>query len=315
MIQRYEPAPLVPTKSKGIWLYDGKARLKEVPKPGFYDLATSDGTPYPKIALLHGSDILATTVYQSCRYWATGEQCKFCTIPVSQSTGDTILDKSPEQVTEVVRAAQKEGVIGSVLLTTGTTETSDMGCERLYQIVKAIRGFSRIPIGVQFEPPEDQTRIDELVDAGVNAIGMHIECADEDVRRKACPGKYRQATVEQYRASWKHALSRLGRGNVSTFFLQGLGEDAAVTLQMADEISEMGVMPVVLPVRPSNGSQLADYVPSYVGDLNGSTEFYKEVGKILHKHRLNPAKTAAGCHRCGACTPIQEAYDWARAYA
>ncbi len=315
MVQRYSPASLVPAKSPGIWLYDGRVRLKEVPRPRFYNLTTADGTPYQKIALLHGADVLATTVYQACRYWASGEQCKFCTIPVSQSTGDTILEKAPEQVAEVVRAAEKEGVIRSVLLTTGTPETSDMGCERLSQIVKEIRRFSRIPIGVQFEPPVEQARVDELIDAGVNAIGMHIECADDDVRRNVCPGKYRQATVEQYRVSWKHALSRLGRGNVSTFFLQGLGEDAVVTLHMADEISDMGVMPVVLPVRPALGSQLADYTPTYVGDLSGSVEFYKEVGRILYKHRLNPAKTAAGCHSCGACTPIQEAYDWAKAFA
>jgi hypothetical protein len=181
--------------------------------------------------------------------------------------------------------------------------------------VREIRTFSRIPIGVQFEPPADLSQIDELVDSGVNAIGIHIECADDEVRHKVCPGKYHQATPEQYRASWKHALSRLGRGNVSTFFLQGLGEEAAVTLQMADEISDIGVMSVVLPVRPALGSQLADYTPTYVGNWAGSVEFYKNVGQILHKHHLNPAKTAAGCHRCGACTPIQEAYDWARANA
>lgn len=314
-VQRFDPAPLVSTKSKRIWLYDGKVRLKEVPKPRFYNLTTADGTPYQKIALLHGADVLATTVYQSCRYWASGEQCKFCTIPVSHSSGDTILEKSPEQVAEAVRAAEKEGVVRHLLLTTGTPETSDMGCERLSRIVKQIRTFSRIPVGVQFEPPADPMQIDELVDAGVNSIGMHIELADDELRRRVCPGKFRQATVEQYRASWVHALSRLGRGDVSTFFLHGLGEDAAATLHMVDEVSDMGVMPVVLPVRPALGSQLADYTPTYVGDLGDSVEFYKKVGRILVKHRLNPAETAAGCPRCGACTPIQEAYDWARVYS
>ena len=74
----------------------------------------------------------------------------------------------------------------------------------------------------------------------------------------------------------------------------------------------MGVLSVVTPMRPAPGSQLADFKPGYLGDLEGSLEFYKGVGAILLKWELNPDKTAAGCHRCGGCTPIQEAYDWAR---
>jgi len=315
MVQRFGPAPLVPTKEEGTWLYDGEVRLKEVSKPRFYGMNTADGIPYQKIALLHGANVLATTVYQSCRYWATGEQCRFCTIPVSQTVGDTILEKTPEQVAEVVRAAEREGVIKSVLLTTGTPDSPDMGCKRLTGIVKEIHAISKIPVGVQFEPPSDYRLIDELADAKVNAMGMHIECADDALRQRMCPGKYRQASEGQYRESWKHALSRIGRGNVSTFFLHGLGENNALTLRMADEISEMGVMPVVLPVRPALGSQLADYTPTYVRDSSGSVEFYKKVGEVLYRHRLNPASTVAGCHRCGACTPIQEAYDWAKAYS
>ena len=34
--------------------------------PRFYDLTTPDGVPYSHIATLHGSDVLATTVLQTC---------------------------------------------------------------------------------------------------------------------------------------------------------------------------------------------------------------------------------------------------------
>src|SRR5579875_1436430 len=37
-------------------------------RPRFYDLATDDGIPYWKIALLH-LDSLASTVIQTCAYW------------------------------------------------------------------------------------------------------------------------------------------------------------------------------------------------------------------------------------------------------
>src|SRR2546430_17651155 len=40
--------------------------VEPVHRPRFYDLSTEDGVPYRKIALLHGKDVLATTVVQTC---------------------------------------------------------------------------------------------------------------------------------------------------------------------------------------------------------------------------------------------------------
>ncbi|RDE14637.1 MAG: radical SAM protein [Candidatus Thorarchaeota archaeon] len=310
--ERFGSRPLVPTKNPAIWLHDGAAHLKAVQRPKFYDLSTADGIPYQKLALLHGNGTLATTVYQSCRYWNKGEQCKFCTIPLSHSAGDTVLEKTPDQIAEVVDAAEREGVITSVLLTTGTPSGSDMGCERLIGIVKRIHELSTIPVGVQFEPSVDETLILRLADAGAKAVGIHIESADESIREKICPGKFKQGSPELYRKSWECALSQFARGNVSTFILHGLGEDIETTLGLVRETSEMGVMPVVTPVRPAPGSQLADFTPDYVGNLEETMAFYMRVGEILQRHHLNPKKTAAGCHRCGGCTPIQEAFDWAQ---
>ena len=93
--------------------------------------------------------------------------------------------------------------------------------------------------------------------------------------------------------------------------MHGLGEDLSKTLSLVDELAEVGIMPIVAPVRPSGGSQMADYVPTYVNDLEGSVELYKSVGTSLYKHGLNPETTVGGCHNCGGCTPIQESYDWA----
>src|SRR5262249_3326576 len=44
------------------------------PRPKIYDMATADGVPYWKIALLH-LDSIASTVVQKCIYWDTPEQC------------------------------------------------------------------------------------------------------------------------------------------------------------------------------------------------------------------------------------------------
>jgi hypothetical protein len=43
-----------------------------IERPRFYDLATADGVPYEKLARLHGKDVLATTVVQTCIRTAAG---------------------------------------------------------------------------------------------------------------------------------------------------------------------------------------------------------------------------------------------------
>ncbi|MHA1290432.1 MAG: hypothetical protein ACTSPB_23875, partial [Candidatus Thorarchaeota archaeon] len=137
------------------------------------------------------------------------------------------------------------------------------------------------------------------------------ESADESIREEMCPGKHQYGPLDLYKRSWQYALDHFEKGHVSTFILHGLGEDSSNTLSLISELSEVGVMSVVAPVRPSQGSQLANYKPTYAGHLDEAVEFYKEVGKILFKYELNPKETLSGCHKCGGCTPIQEAYDWA----
>ncbi len=310
---RYGSRALVPTEDPSVWLYDGEVELQVVPRPHFYDRVTGEGIRYSQIALLHGVNTLATTAYQACRYWSDGTQCKFCTIPHSCSAGETILEKTPGQIVEVLQAALDEGVVENVLITTGTPDTADAGSSRLVSIIEAIREISDIPVAVQFEPPVNEKYISEVAAAGADAVGLHIESADEDIREVFCPGKTDYASLDMYRRSWRFALDYFGRGNVSTFILQGLGEDRPKTLSFIEELAAEGVLPVVAPVRPSEKSQLADFVPSYVGSFEESIAFYKKVGRILLEHELNPAATAAGCHRCGGCTPDQEAYDWAKA--
>ncbi|MBN2228813.1 MAG: radical SAM protein [Candidatus Thorarchaeota archaeon] len=307
----YNSAPLIPTENPAVWLYDGIIELQAIPRPRFYDLKTPDGIPYYQIALLHGDRTLATTVYQSCRYWSHGTQCKFCTIPLSYRSGDTVLEKNPRNIADVVLAAEQEGVIDNVLLTTGTPESEDMGIERLIRVIEAIREISQIPIGVQFEPPIDKNEIHAVSNAGATAVGMHIETADDAVREEICPGKFQYGPLDLYKLSWQYALDYFPKGHVSTFILHGLGEDLEKTLSLIRELADVGIMPVVTPVRPSHGSQLANFKPTYVGKLNETLSFYQEVGKILFDSGLNPEATLAGCHRCGGCTPIQEAYDWA----
>jgi biotin synthase-related radical SAM superfamily protein len=59
-------------------------------------MQTFDGVPYSHIATLHGSDVLATTVLQTCiRYESRRKSCKFCAIGQSLAAGRTVAHKTP----------------------------------------------------------------------------------------------------------------------------------------------------------------------------------------------------------------------------
>ncbi|MBW7462455.1 radical SAM protein, partial [Paenibacillus sepulcri] len=62
--------------------FEGKTLmyLDPVSRPKFYDLTTKDGIAYNKIAVRHSSDVLASTVIQSCIRWSPNDRCKFCAI-------------------------------------------------------------------------------------------------------------------------------------------------------------------------------------------------------------------------------------------
>jgi len=82
------------------------ARIAFPRQPRFYRLQTLDGVPYWKIAQLHGADVLATTVLQTCiRYGNRRTACQFCAIGQSLADGRTINRKTPEQLAEVARVA------------------------------------------------------------------------------------------------------------------------------------------------------------------------------------------------------------------
>ena len=151
-------------------------KLKLVDNPKFYNSKTPDGVDMKKIALIHGVDCLATTIYQKCVYWSRGVPCKFCGIELSLKYDTTILEKTPEQLSEIITAAKKEKRCSHVTLTSGTTAENDKGANRYIEILKKLKeDHPDIPLHVQIEPIENLAVIDKLKQGGADTIGIHIE--------------------------------------------------------------------------------------------------------------------------------------------
>ena len=277
-----------------------------VRRPRFYDLSTADGVSYEQIARLHGANVLATTVVQTCVRYAEDQRCKFCAIEESLRAGATIAAKTPAQLAEVAEAAVRLDGITQMVLTTGTTAGPDRGARNLVRCVRAVlAAVPGLPIQVQIEPPADLSVIGELREAGAVAIGIHVESLDDEVRRRWMPGKG-AVPMAEYEAAWDEAVAVFGRNQVSTYLLIGLGEDPDELVTGAARLIERGVYPFVVPFRAMAGTLAVR--DGFTGpDPALVQQVTERVAALLRAAEMTGAQQKAGCAACGACGALQMA--------
>jgi radical SAM protein (TIGR04043 family) len=275
------------------------------PQPRIYAMSTADGVPYWKIALLH-LDSIASTVVQKCIYWGTHEQCAFCGIELTRGE-QTIPVKTPAQLAEVCTAARDLDGAVDATLTTGSINRRDRGALYISRCAAAIKEASGLPVQVQFEPPDDLAVLEQVRDAGVDAVGIHIETFDPEVLARVAPGKA-VCGVAGYFRCWERAVEVFGRGRVSTYVILGMGERRSLTEEGCRRAIELGVYPFVVPLRPVPGTLMADVPPpdpDYVADV------YRSVSAMLASGGLDHEGAAAGCARCQACSGLSA---WERVF-
>jgi len=274
-------------------------------EPMFYKYRTADGVPYWQIAQLHSSDVLATTVLQSCiRYNRRDTACQFCAIGQSLAEGRTINRKSPEQLAEVARTAVELDGVRHMVMTTGTPNFTDRGARVLRDSAQAVRNAVDLPIQAQCEPPDDPAWFQSLRDAGVDSLGMHLEAVTPEVRERIMPGKA-SVTPEQYLEAFESAVAVFGRGQVSTYILAGMGDSREAILAMSDKLIRTGVYPFVVPFVPISGTPMADHDPPSPEFMHSILE---PLGQMLTNAGMRSNDIKAGCGRCGACSSLS-AYE------
>lgn len=279
-----------------------KLMTVQFPKtPHFYQLTTQDGIPYWQIALLHSHDVLATTVFQRCIRWRReGERCQFCAIEKSLERGSTIATKTPEQLAEVAEAAVRLDGIRHLVMTTGTVNYRDMGVHYLAKCAQAIKAATDIAIQAQFEPPENLDDLELLREAGVDAVGIHLESFDQAIREQVTPGKA-QISIERYFETYRRAVEIFGRNQVSSYVIAGLGESPESIIEGSRRLAEIGVYPFVVPLRPIMDTPLQH---AKSPDPAFMARIYAEVAANNRRYGLSYRQSKAGCTRCAACSGL-----------
>ncbi|MEV6072265.1 MSMEG_0568 family radical SAM protein [Nocardia sp. NPDC052001] len=281
--------------------------VEPVQRPRFYDLVTAEGISYEKIAKLHGADVLATTVVQTCIRYDQDQRCRFCAIEASLEAGSTIAVKRPEQLAEVAAAAVRLDGVRQMVMTTGTSAGKDRGARHLTRCVRAVKqAVPDLPIQVQCEPPGDLSTLSELHAAGADSIGIHVESLDDRVRARWMPGKS-TVPLNEYRAAWTEAVRVFGRNQVSTYLLAGLGEDPDELVSGARELIAMGVYPFIVPFRPLAGTLAVDVDHASAPEPEYLESVTRRVAHELQQAGMLGAAQKAGCAACGACSVLQSA--------
>ena len=270
-------------------------------RPRFYDHVTDDGVPYWKIAVLHGRDVLATTVLQTCiRYQSRTKTCQFCAIGQSLAAGRTVERKTPAQLAEVAKAAVELDSVKHMVMTTGTPHGRDRGAKILCESAIAIKDAVDLPIQGQCEPPEDDAWFARMKDAGIDTLGMHLEAVTDEVRSRVMPGKA-QVPLSRYFDAFAAAVPAFGRGQVSTYILAGLGDAPEAILSACKRLLALGVYPFVVPFVPISGTPLESHPPPTPAFMHG---ILAPLAEMLRGAGLQATDIKAGCGRCGACSAL-----------
>jgi radical SAM protein (TIGR04043 family) len=289
-----------------------------VPAPSFYDdlyvpkerLGLGDGIPYRKIALVHGTDCIATTINQSCKYWRCGTQCDFCAIEESLKDDQTVQKKDPEALVAFTEKARAEKRVKHFTLTSGTQDNPDGGALEYVPFVEVLKSNFKYPVHVQVAPVNKMEYLDKLYYSGVDNVGIHIETFPEANRRLHTPGKS-AIPIRTFEKNWDYAVNLFGENQVESYLLVGLGETIDDFKAAVDVLVNHGVIPLVVPARPIKNTGFEK------NKLKGYEELvqrYIHAAKRMREQGLKPEKALAGCVRCGACSAILEAVKVAQQY-
>lgn len=260
---------------------------RPVPEPMFYDKTTSDGVPLGQIGRIQ-ADFIAIAPIEDCEFWDLGVQCKFCAMGALRGK-NTRPRKTLQQMLEFIDEAVHWGY-DHMILNAGTYPRPDRGAVEQAELVKAIKDNFGIHVRISMCPPDETSYVDLLKEAGVDVIGHNLEVWSPEAQRFVTPGKVNEIGLDHYLKTFEYEVKLFGWSKVVSTLIVGL-EDPKSTLEGAEKLASMGVLPLLFCLRPLRGSYYANSAPP---DAETLIEVYRGYREIVNKYHLD-----TGCARCG----------------
>lgn len=275
-----------------------------VPAPAYYAQHSTGGTQMKRIGQLC-SDRVGVGITNVCTFYQSrARRCAFCSI--GSNTVNELGNKGERDILETVVAAVRDPVAPArhILLGGGTPDEEDAGAMRIAELTRAIKDRCDVPIYAMLAPPRDLGRLELLADAGVDEIGMNIEVFGEEAARRFIPGKHQAIPLSHFWRALERAVSLFGPINTRSITVVGL-EPAPVTIAGVERLASIGVLPILSPLRPLDGTALRDY-PRMGGEH--LWELTTAASEAAGKHEMPLGPVCIACQSNTLTVPGHPAY-------
>lgn len=265
----------------------------------FFPQLPHTGTVLDDIARLHSEGCINIWPSTTCCYDEPGSKCQFCSL---EAAADAPMD--PEELCDGLRRLMAQVPKDYMLnFSGGTYRNPDWMADYWIDLARRIREFSDCNITVEFAPPMDLDKLQEMKDAGIGVAIMNLEIASPELRRRICPGKSR-ITYEHYHAAFRRAVEVFGWGMVSSVLIGGIQPKEDIMKECEIMASE-GVFPTIMPFRPMDNCELYGFKRCEPEEL---VEMSEHLGALLHRYRLDYTRQE-GCTKCGGCSLENDCYE------
>jgi len=236
-----------------------------------------------ELPLCHCPEQAYVTVSERCIF-----DCKFCPVPLLHGRVKTI-----DEITTLVEAAQSQGPVRAISLTSGVAESPENEAAYMVLVVRHLAARFDVPIGVSIYPTETSSQ--ELREAGASEIKYNVETMDREIFQRVCPG----LSLDAILVALEDAVRIFGKNRVSSNFIIGLGETDACVEEGIRTLTSMGVIPNLRPISPHplrKGEALVERPSAYrllrLARINKAA---------LERHGLDVRAARTMCLPCTGC--------------
>ena len=233
-----------------------------VPEPGYYnEVVTANGRTADQLGQMCSADRFCYGITgPSCRFWPESERCRYCSIGLNHAE-----DGRRKQVSELINVlgmaledAQRPA--RHLLLGGGTPNSADMGARMCAELCREVKAEFGIPIYVMIAAPLRNESIDELYESGADELGINLEFWSPDSWDRYIPGKERLIGRDRYLDAISYSGELFGPIRSRSIMITGL-ESEDSTIDGVKFLVDAGVMPILSPFRPLDGTALETSSP------------------------------------------------------
>jgi hypothetical protein len=282
------------------------AEVGVLPEPEYYAKATKDGSRLlSQVAQMCSPDRICYGMTGSaCFFWEANRRCKYCSIGLNGAE-DPVRKKS-EYFLEALEYAVREKQFPAkhILIGGGTPSGPDMGATLASALCRAVKERFPLSVYVMIAAPLENRYIDELHDAGVDELGMNLELWSDEAWREIIPGKHKHIGKARYLKALEYSVQKFGSIRTRSILIAGLESDAN-TLSGVRALAERGVMPIISPFRPLDGTELEAHP---VFSLSQYQDLFGAASSIANSMHLPLGPTCVCCQNNTIALPYGHWY-------